>query len=129
MPWDWPVEVNQLEAKAFCNWKAAESGLPVRLPTEKEWYRLIDSAGLADQSVWSDDRANINLARYASSCPVNEVVTAGFGDVVGNVWQHTETPITGFEGFAVHPLYDDFSTPTFDTRHNLINDFPDFPVG
>src|SRR5690606_21433452 len=23
-------------------------------------------------------------------------------------------------GFKVHPLYDDFSTPTFDCRHNLI---------
>ena len=31
----------------------------------------------------------------------------------------TETPITGFPGFKVHPLYDDFSTPTFDMRHNL----------
>ena len=23
LPWNWPVEVNYLEAKAFCNWKAA----------------------------------------------------------------------------------------------------------
>jgi len=30
MPWNWPVEVNQLEAKAFCNWKAARTGLPIR---------------------------------------------------------------------------------------------------
>jgi hypothetical protein len=22
MPWDWPAEVNQLEAAAFCRWKA-----------------------------------------------------------------------------------------------------------
>ena len=43
-----------------------------------------------------------------------------FYDIIGNVWQWTETPITGFAGFAVHPVYDDFSTPTFDTRHNLI---------
>ena len=42
------------------------------------------------------------------------------GDVVGNVWQWTETPIAGFPGFEVHALYDDFSTPTFDMRHNLI---------
>ncbi len=26
----------------------------------------------------------------------------------------------GFDGFQVHPCYDDFSTPTFDTQHNLI---------
>ena len=33
LPWNWPVEVNQLEAKAFCNWRAAQTGLPIRLPT------------------------------------------------------------------------------------------------
>ena len=120
MPWDWPVEVNQLEAKAFCNWRAAESGLPVRLPTEEEWYRLLDISGLADQPEWDAEPGNINLVAHASPCPVTDNVTAGFGDVLGNVWQHTETPITGFPGFAVHPLYDDFSTPTFDTQHNLI---------
>ena len=34
MPWDWPAEVNYLEAKAFCNWKAKQTGLPIRLPSE-----------------------------------------------------------------------------------------------
>ncbi len=120
MPWDWPVEVNQLEAKAFCNWKAEASGLPVRLPTEEEWYRLLEVTGLGNHATWDQSHGNINLARYASSCPVTENFTAGFGDVIGNVWQWTETPISGFPGFRVHPLYDDFSTPTFDTRHNLI---------
>ena len=43
-----------------------------------------------------------------------------FFDIIGNVWQWTETPITGFDGFEIHPYYDDFSTPTFDTQHNLI---------
>ena len=42
MPWDWPVEVNYLEAKAFCNWLARKTGKPLRLPTEAEWYRLRD---------------------------------------------------------------------------------------
>ena len=27
---------------------------------------------------------------------------------------------TGFSGFHVHPMYDDFTTPTFDGKHNLI---------
>jgi len=120
MPWDWPVEVNQLEAKAYCNWVATETGKPVRLPTEEEWYRVLDVAGLAEQPDWSLEPGNINLALHASSCPVTDHVTGGFGDVMGNVWQHTETPISGLPGFRVHPFYDDFSTPTFDTQHNLI---------
>jgi 5-histidylcysteine sulfoxide synthase/putative 4-mercaptohistidine N1-methyltranferase len=120
MPWNWPVEVNQLEAKAFCNWKAARTGRPVRLPTEEEWYRLREASGLPDEPDRDRAPGNLNLARYASSCPVDQYLFGGFGDVIGNVWQWTETPISGFPGFAVHPNYDDFSLPTFDTQHNLM---------
>lgn len=120
MPWDWPVEVNHLEARAFCNWKSAVSGKPLRLPTEAEWYRLRDSLVDTDQPYWPEAPGNINLEHYASSCPVTKFKFGDFFDVIGNVWQWTETPITGFKGFEIHPFYDDFSTPTFDTRHNLI---------
>ena len=112
MPWDWPVEVNYHEAKAFCNWKKTETGLPFRLPTEDEWHRLHDFSDPAG--------ANLDLDHCASSCPVNEFRHGELYDVKGNVWQWTETAIYPFEGFRVHPLYDDFTTPTFDGRHNLI---------
>ena len=36
MPWDWPVDVNYHEAKAFCKWKGPE----YRLPTEAEHNRM-----------------------------------------------------------------------------------------
>jgi len=64
--------------------------------------------------------ANLHLDHGASSCPVNRFAHGPLFDVVGNVWQWTETPIYPFDGFRVHPLYDDFTTPTFDERHNLI---------
>lgn len=120
MPWNWPVEVNYHEAKAFCNWKANTTGQPVRLPTEDEWYRLYDVAGLHEVPRTERAQGNIHLDYYASSCPVDEFQQGEFFDVVGNVWQWTETPMHPFPGFEVHPLYDDFTTPTFDDQHNLI---------
>ncbi|MDD5285085.1 MAG: 5-histidylcysteine sulfoxide synthase [Desulfuromonadaceae bacterium] len=120
LPWNWPVEVNYLEAKAFCNWKAAERGKPIRLPTEDEWNRLRDICAIPDQPYWEKAPGNINLEYCCSSCPIDRFKTGDFFDVLGNVWQWTETPIYPFHGFEIHPWYDDFSTPTFDTRHNLI---------
>ena len=120
MPWNWPVEVNYLEAKAYCNWKTAKEGKTFRLPTEAEWIRLSDTCCLTDQLEWKTAPGNINLEHFASPCPVDKFQTGNFFDVIGNVWQWTETPITGYAGFKVHPMYDDFSTPTFDGQHNLI---------
>lgn len=120
MPWDWPVEVNYLEAKAFCNWKSAQVGQPLRLPSEDEWYRLYDEVGLKEVPVNAPAAGNLHLDHYASSCPVSQFQQGNFYDVVGNVWQWTETPIYPFQGFDVHPLYDDFTAPTFDDKHNLM---------
>src|SRR5690606_20855928 len=120
MPWNWPVETNYHEAKAFCNWKAKTTGQPVRLPTEDEWYRLYEAAGLTEIAHDAPAKGNPHLDFYASSCPVDEFRQGGFYDIVGNVWQWTETPMYPFSGFDVHPLYDDFTTPTFDDQHNLI---------
>jgi 5-histidylcysteine sulfoxide synthase/putative 4-mercaptohistidine N1-methyltranferase len=120
MPWNWPVEVNYLEAKAFCNWLADKKKKSIRLPTEDEWYRLHDIHGIPDQPYWVKAPGNINLEHWCSSCPVDHFRFGDFYDIIGNVWQWTETPIEGFQGFEVHPYYDDFSTPTFDTQHNLI---------
>jgi 5-histidylcysteine sulfoxide synthase/putative 4-mercaptohistidine N1-methyltranferase len=120
MPWDWPAEVNYHEAKAFCHWKALRMGLAVRLPSEDEWYRLYDFSGVADVANGKIATSNIHLDHAASPCPVTNFRHGELYDVTGNVWQWTETPIYPFSGFAVHPWYDDFTTPTFDGRHNLI---------
>jgi 5-histidylcysteine sulfoxide synthase/putative 4-mercaptohistidine N1-methyltranferase len=120
MPWNWPVEINYLEAKAFCNWKTVREGKTFRLPTEAEWIRLTEVCNVPDKLDWDTAPGNINLEHFASPCPVDKFQTGDFFDVIGNVWQWTETPITGYAGFKVHPLYDDFSTPTFDGKHNMI---------
>ncbi|MCX6227602.1 MAG: 5-histidylcysteine sulfoxide synthase [Bacteroidia bacterium] len=120
LPLDWPVEVNYLEAKAFCNWKSEKCGQPIRLPSEDEWSLLINQAKIADQPFWEQAPGNINLEHFQSPSPVNQFKFGEFYDLIGNVWQWTETPIRGFEGFKIHPVYDDFSAPTFDLKHNII---------
>jgi 5-histidylcysteine sulfoxide synthase/putative 4-mercaptohistidine N1-methyltranferase len=123
LPLNWPVEVNYLEAKAFCQWKNSQATDVdkqfIRLPTEAEWFCLRDNIE-GDLTTWKTAPGNINNKGNASSCPVNQFEHNGVFDIVGNVWQWTESPIDGFQGFEVHPLYDDFSTPTFDGKHNLI---------
>ena len=119
LPLDWPVEVNCLEAQAYCCWLAKQTGENVLLPTEAHWQALRDQVA-GDQPTWERAPGNVNLAHAASSCPVAAFPQGDFCDVVGNVWQWTRTPIMPFKGFEIHPLYDDFSVPTFDGRHNLI---------
>lgn len=120
MPWSWPAEVNCLEAMAFCRWLSEKTQQPIMLPTEDQWHRLADYAGVSEVPERSAAHANLHLDYFASSCPVNRFKHGEFYDVVGNVWQWTQTPTYPFNGFDVHPHYDDFTTPTFDDRHNLI---------
>ena len=120
MAWDWPVDVNALEAAAFCRWKAAETGQSIQLPCEAEWA-VLRARVPGDQPDWNPAPGNINLEFAASACPVDLFPQGGgFYDIVGNAWQWTSTPISGYPGFRVHPRYDDFSTPTFDGKHDLI---------
>ena len=119
LPMNWPVEVNCLEAQAYCSWLAARTGENVLLPTEAHWQALRETVA-GDQPTWTTAPGNINLEHFASSCPVDAFPQGDFTDIVGNVWQWTRSPIMPLKGFEVHPLYDDFSVPTFDGRHNLI---------
>jgi len=120
MCWDWPVEVNYHEAKAFCEWLSQQQGQQIRLPTEDEWQHLYQYSGFALPAAQQTHLANLHLDHQASACAVNRFAHGELFDVVGNVWQWTETPTYPFDGFDVHPIYDDFTTPTFDDRHNII---------
>ncbi|XP_059153171.1 hercynine oxygenase-like [Physella acuta] len=123
MPWDWPVEVNYHEAKAFCKWK----GPGYRLPVEAEHHvmrgpQLPASKGTASDIIFQKTiNANLNF-QYGSSTPVNlfPPSNTGFYDVFGNVWEWVEDHFNGLTGFHTHFLYDDFSSPCFDGKHNII---------
>lgn len=122
LPWNWPVETNHLEARAYCNWLAAKTGKKkLRLPTEREWLVMWDKYISVDQGDWkvgANAPGNVNFDhQWASSCPVDKFQHGPLFDVVGNAWQHLETPVYPYKGYRPHPLYDDFSLPTMDGRH------------
>ena len=113
LPLNYPVDVNLYEAEAFCKYKSQKLGFEVRLPSEDEYYRLYDFVNA------SNKEANIGLRQFNQS-RVDKYKFDDFYDVVGNVWQWSLTPIYPFDDFVTHPIYDDFTTPTFDDRHALI---------
>jgi len=113
LPLNFPVDINVYEAEAFCKYKSEKLGFEVRLPSEDEYYRLNDYVKA------QDCQANIGL-KYFNQTPVDKYKMGDFYDVVGNVWQWSITPTYPFDGFKTHPIYDDFTTPTFDDRHALM---------
>eukprot|EP00397_Hematodinium_sp_SG-2012_P005714 GEMP01005736.1.p1 GENE.GEMP01005736.1~~GEMP01005736.1.p1 ORF type:complete len:1063 (+),score=248.94 GEMP01005736.1:274-3462(+) len=121
MPWDWPVEVNCLEAEAFCRWKGN-----VRLLDEFEFAHVRNLAKMDIQDTdfaqkWEFGSAgNVNLEQYSTPCPIDANEHHGVYDVLGNVWQHSSTLIDVLPAFKPHPMYEDFTTPTIDGRHTRI---------
>lgn len=113
LPLNYPVDVNVYEAEAFCKYLSSKLGYEVRLPSEDEYYRLYDYTNAEKKE------ANIGLKQFNQS-PVNKYKFDEFYDVIGNVWQWSITPTYPFDDFQTHPIYDDFTTPTFDDRHALM---------
>ncbi|OFZ30542.1 MAG: 5-histidylcysteine sulfoxide synthase [Bdellovibrionales bacterium RIFCSPHIGHO2_01_FULL_40_29] len=120
MPWDWPVEVNHHEAKAYCQWKQKKdnSKLKYRLLTEGEFasQQKYNGDPVLQQTSYSAPQSiseiNFNF-HWSSPTPVDETPC-------GNVWHLLEDQFNPLTHFKVHSLYDDFSTPCFDGKHNMI---------
>jgi len=142
MQWDWPVDVNYYESKAYCRWKSQNDGSPTSQPyrilTEAEHHVIrhkahnLDSARNAVSAdkvmvtsgeIFSQGQsaANLNLA-YSSQNPVDffSPSETGHYDTTGNAWEWTEDHFNPLKGFEVHHIYDDFSSPCFDGKHSSI---------
>ena len=113
LPLNYPVDINIYEAEAFCKYKSLKLGFEVRLPSEDEYYALYEHTNAGQKE------ANIGLKQFNQS-GVDKYAFEDFFDVIGNVWQWSLTPIYPFDDFETHPIYDDFTTPTFDDRHALM---------
>ncbi|VAY88142.1 Glutamate synthase [NADPH] large chain [hydrothermal vent metagenome] len=119
LPLSYPVDINAIEAEAFCEYKSKQDDMQYSLPSEAQ-YKAICKYGKIDNLKFVDDEnANHNFVLF-HSCVINKYNFNGIYDLVGNVWQWSSTPIFGFDGFKTHNAYDDFSTPTFDGKHSLL---------
>ena len=110
------------EARAFCNWAGR------RLPSEAEWEvaasRAPDGAGgLADgkrRFPWGDapptsDLANLDgRAMGTVDVAAHQAGESAFGcrQMLGNVWEWTESAFAPYPGFSADP-YKDYSRPWF----------------
>lgn len=138
MPWDWPAEVNFHEAIAFTQWKQEkdQSSLKYRLLTEAEHKQLSDQFYPHDivlqsshfknseqSQLFMQSKKGSNLNFYWSSpqaVTYQSVQANEPRDIFGNVWQWCEDQFNPLDNFSTHPLYEDFSTPCFDGKHQMI---------
>ena len=124
------VYVNWFEAMAWCKWAAR------RLPWEGEWEvaasRIPQEGsdalkGPENRYPWGNEiatRNHANLDGYYGK-PV-DVGAFPLGDsaygcrqMMGNVWEWTQSVFMGFEGFTPDP-YADYSKPWFDGQHAVL---------
>jgi formylglycine-generating enzyme required for sulfatase activity len=120
MPFDFPVEVNHYEAIAYCRWK----GNDTHLMSEAEWYlATYGSSELAQAANSQAENYNLNL-KFASPNPVGYLPQAksdvGLYDLRGNVWEWLSDHLTPLTGYKPHYLYENYSAPYFDTKHNMM---------
>jgi gamma-glutamyl hercynylcysteine S-oxide synthase len=122
---DWPVYVSLAEARAFARWRG------LRLPTEAEFHRAAygDPAGGERAFPWGAaspgrDHGNFDFRCWGPT-PVGafpEGASAwGVHDLVGNGWEWTDTPFTGFPGFEPWITgYRGYSADFFDGKHFVL---------
>jgi iron(II)-dependent oxidoreductase len=113
------LHVNWHEAQAFCRWAGR------RLPTEPEW-ELAASGHEKRRFPWGDsppDAARANLDGRSLRVDVAALPDGdspfGCRQMIGNVWEWTDTRFGPFPGFVADP-YKEYSEPWFATPHMVL---------
>jgi gamma-glutamyl hercynylcysteine S-oxide synthase len=115
------IHVCWYEADAWCRWAKR------RLPTEAEWELAASHAASGKRTQpWGEDapsagRANMDWLHMgpvdATALPDGDS-EAGCRQMIGNVWEWTDTTFRPYPGFQPD-MYSDYSQTTFHTRKVL----------
>jgi formylglycine-generating enzyme required for sulfatase activity len=118
LPPDDPVYLTHDQAADYAAWVGA------RLPTEAEWQRAAYGDGQR-RYPWGNEDADATRAEVDFSGWDTVAVDAhplgatpeGVEQMLGNGWEWTATPFSGFDGFAARPYYPGYSANFFDGEH------------
>lgn len=105
------INVTWKEAHAYCDWLAASSGQPYRLPSEAEWERAA-RAGTQRRWPWGDTfdpaLANTREAGRSGTMPVDAhpggASQWGILDMAGNAWEWTSDVYRPYSYRSLPPL-------------------------
>lgn len=122
---DHPVYgVSYYEAEAYARWAGK------RLPTEAEWEKAASYKSGSEQSLtypWGEDPPGPQYCNYSHHLGHTTPVTAypqgqspsGCWDLLGNVWEWTDSWFAGYAGFQAYP-YRGYSEVYFDGQHRVM---------
>lgn len=117
---DWPViHISFFEAEAFAAFHAA------RLPTELEWEAAASAnaeTGAARRYPWGDEavsRSRANVDQLSGHPEPDAEIGAGPHSMIGDVWEWTSSPFSGYPGFEAHP-YREYSEPFFGDSYRVL---------
>jgi iron(II)-dependent oxidoreductase len=102
------VHVSWHEASAFASWAGK------RLPSEQEWEAACTGA--------DRERANLDQLAFGTApagAYAGAAADSGAVQMLGDVWEWTSSPFTGYEGFEPFP-YSEYSAIFFGDEHRVL---------